>query len=140
MSLCYILTSALALDSFDYILVLYLLHMSFISEDTAIPLAFTFGLYYDLVYPMYLGTGVLLFQVLNLLKIYAFQLFDMSKLYSRLIFTIGILAGYLLFTLKLFNFPSSTFLVSFAYYFIMNFAVSAAVFLLFGRRYVFSAA
>ncbi|MDR2401177.1 MAG: hypothetical protein LBD73_05955 [Deferribacteraceae bacterium] len=140
MALSYILTQAFALDSFDYIIVLYILHIRIISEDNAIPFAFTFGLFYDLVYPIYLGAGVLLFMVLNLFKIYVFQLVDMSKLYSHFIFAIGVLAGYLLVTLKLFGFPQMTILMSFAYYFTVNFAVSIVVLLIFGRRYAVSAA
>ncbi|MDR2104741.1 MAG: hypothetical protein LBP51_03190 [Deferribacteraceae bacterium] len=140
MSLCYILTQAFALDSFDYIIVLYLLHIRLVSEENSIPIAFTFGLFYDLAFPIFLGAGVLLFMGLNFLKIYIFQLFDMSKLYSHFIFAIGVLAAYLLVTLRLFNFPQASFLMGFAYYFTINFAVSLVVLLIFGRRYAVSAA
>jgi hypothetical protein len=140
MSLSYILTNAFALDSFDYIIVLYLLFVRVVSEESAIPLAFTFGLFYDLVHPLFLGVGVLLFMTLNLLKIYTFQLVDMSKLYSHFIFAVAILAFYLLITLKIFNFPQATFFMSFAYYFTVNFVISLVVILIFGRRYAVSTA
>jgi hypothetical protein len=140
MSLCYILTNAFALDSFDYIIVLYLLHIRFITEENAIALAFTFGIFYDLVFPIFLGTGVLLFMIINLLKIYIFQLVDMSKLHSHFIFAVAVLAGYILITLKLFNFPNTTFFMSFAYYFAVNFGISLVVIIIFGRRYAVSTA
>jgi hypothetical protein len=93
-----------------------------------------------LIHPLFLGVGVLLFMTLNLLKIYTFQLVDMSKLYSHFIFAVAILAFYLITTLKLFHFPQTTFFMSFAYYFTVNFIISLVVILIFGRRYAVSAA
>ena len=122
--LCYIMANAFAIDRFDYIIVLYILCIQDIHEETALKYAFTFGLFYDLNYQIFLGLGVLIFQGMNLFKVYIFQLVDMTKAYSRFLYAVGIVLLYVLLTVKFSGYPGDTYWVSVAYYFVMNVAAA----------------
>ena len=138
--ICYIFANAAGnpLNRFDYIIILYILCLKKINEDTALQYAIIFGVFYDLNYQIFIGLGVLLFQALNVAKIYFYLLLDISKLYSRQLFVVGALSLYLLLTLKFFGYPSFTYWQSFAYYFFINILGVSAIMVLKGIKDVVS--
>ena len=138
--ICYVFTNAFGnpLSRFDYIIILYILCLNEINEDTALQYAVLFGIFYDLNYQIFIGLGVLLFQILNVIKIYAYLMIDLSKLYSRQLFIMVILSMYLLLTLKFFGYPTFIYWQSFAYHFLINLFAIAILMFFRGSRYVVS--
>ena len=138
--ICYIITNAVGnpLNRFDYVILLYILCLKYIDEDNALQYAILFGIFYDLNYQIFVGLGILLFQVLNVIKIYAHFMVDISKLYSRLLFVIVILSLYLLLTLKFFGYPSFIYWQAFGYFFLINLSALAIIMVLKVGSYVVS--
>ena len=138
--ICYIFFNAAGnpFNRFDYIIILYILCLKQIDENTALQYALLFGIFYDLNYHIFIGLGVLLFQMLNIIKIYAYLMIDMSKLYSRQLFIVGILALYLLLTLKFFGYPPLTYWNRFLYYICINLSGILVIMLFRGIKYVIS--
>jgi cell shape-determining protein MreD len=127
--LCYVIFNAFGgfLNKFDYVIILYIFILPKITEETALKYALVFGIFYDLNYQIFIGLGILLFQLLNLLKIYAYQMVDMAKAYSRFLYSIGIVALYLLLTVKFSGYPPETYWHSFAYFALLNLSAGTII-------------
>ncbi len=140
LALCYIFANAAGspFNRFDYIIVLYIFCIPKIDDDTALQYATLFGIFYDLNHQIFIGLGILLFQLLNVIKIYAYLMIDMSKPYSRLLFAVGVLIVYLLLTLQFFGYPASTYWQSFAHYFIADIIALAIIIVFIGGKRAFS--
>jgi hypothetical protein len=137
-ALCYILQNAFSFDRFDFILILYVLHLDFINEDNALNTALTFGLFYDLNYKFYLGFGVLLFLVLNFIKFVGTQFFDSNTFFPKLFLSVTVMVFYILSTLLAAGFPFVSYWQSFAYYFLVNFIALFIIWILLGGKYAIS--
>jgi hypothetical protein len=140
-ALCYIVQNAFSVDRFDFIIILYVLHLEFVNENDAINTAFTFGLFYDLEYQFCLGFGVLLFLLLNFIKIGGSQFFDSNSFFPKLFLSVAVMIVYILSTLLVAGFPFASYWQSFAYYFMVNFIAVFIVWIfqiLFGSRYAIS--
>jgi cell shape-determining protein MreD len=137
---CYVIFNAYGgfLNKFDYILLLYVLTIPKIDENTALKYAFVFGIFYDLNFQIFIGLGVLMFQLFNLIKIYAYQMIDITKLYSQFLYIIFVIALYSLLTMKFLGYPAYNFWVNLAYFTIINTLGVAILGLFIGGRRVLS--
>jgi hypothetical protein len=138
LALCYIFSNAAGnpLNRFDYVILFYILCLKNINEDTALQYAVLFGIFYDLNYQIFIGMGILIFQMLNVIKIYTYLMINMSKLYSRILFVMVGVSIYLLLTLKFCGYPSFTYWQSFAYFFLVNISAIAVISIFKGGKYV----
>lgn len=116
-ALLYIFTHAFSfpLSDCDYIIAVYICTLHKIHEN-ALQYGILFGLAYDLNYQIYLGAGVILFMLLNFIKVQVFQMIDMSKIYSRFIFKSIYLIVYTFLTLRFFGWPSVSMAQSLVYF------------------------
>ncbi|MDR2883676.1 MAG: hypothetical protein LBV09_01030 [Deferribacteraceae bacterium] len=137
---CYVIFNAFGgfLNKFDYIIILYIFMLPKIQDDTALKYAIVFGLFYDLNYQIFIGLGVLLFQLLNLIKVYAYQMVDMSKVYSRYIYAVISVMLYLLLTVQFSGYPPESYWYSFVYFAIFNIAAVSILTAIIGGARVLS--
>jgi cell shape-determining protein MreD len=132
--LCHIFVNAFGWpsDRFDYVLILYVFYLSHIDEKTALGYALVFGIAYDISYPVFLGLGVLFFQVLNFMKIKAAMLFDANKAVFGLGFTVFIVIFYFAITLKFHNYEGVDFWMSLLRYLKYNVIALVLLWVIFG--------
>lgn len=103
-------------DYFDYIIVVYILVLRRVDESNALKYAVLFGLFYDLSYHIYLGLGVLLFMLLNFIKVQANNMMDLNKINYRVLFPLFMLLLYLLLTLLFHGYAGYVYWRAFAAY------------------------
>ena len=142
LALCYVLTNAFnfPLSYFDYIIVIYILLLGRIDESNALGYALLFGLTYDLTYHIYLGLGVLLFMLLNFLKVQVNNMVDLGKINYRLLFPLFMLVLYLLLTLLFYGYKGIVYWQSFLIYLLTDLIALLVLGLVMGgRRAVWSA-
>ena len=135
---CYILFNAFGspLDRFDYILIIYILTLSRINEENALSHALLFGLAYDFTYTIFMGLGILLFQLLNLFKIYMKNMVDMTKFIFHIAVSLAIMLLYLMLTLKFCGYPSDIYWASLLMHIKYNLAAIFILTLISGGRSV----
>jgi cell shape-determining protein MreD len=137
MMACYVVFNSFGtfLNRFDYILLLYILTIPKIDEDTALKYAFVFGIFYDLNFQIFIGLGVLLFQFFNFVKIYAYQMIDLTKLYSQFLYAIAVIILYSLLTMQFAGYPAYNFWNNLVYYTLINiFGISVMLLFIGGKR------
>lgn len=121
-------------NKFDYIIVLYILTLPKVDEDTALQYSILFGIFYDLNFQIFLGLGILLFQLLCFLKVQFYQRFDMSKMQSQIGFAVGLILLYIMLTLKFYGYASSVYWHSVLYFFINNLIALVIISLILGGK------
>lgn len=97
--LCYVLshTTFHFLSNVNFSIIIYMLIISTISEETYLPYSIIFGLYSDYSAGSYIGLNVLFFLFMSLIKMFTEYKFDLKTSFSLIIFSIFAILSYNIF-------------------------------------------
>lgn len=97
--LCYVLshTTFHFLSNVNFAIIIYMLIISKISEETYLPYSIIFGLYSDYSAGSYIGLNVLFFLFMSLIKMFTEYKFDLKTSFSLIIFSIFAILSYNIF-------------------------------------------
>lgn len=97
--LCYVLshTTFYFLSNVNFSIIIYMLIISKISEETYLPYSIIFGLYSDYSAGSYIGLNVLFFLFMSLIKMFTEYKFDLKTSFSLIIFNIFAILSYNIF-------------------------------------------
>lgn len=97
--LCYVLshTTFYFLSNVNFSIIIYMLIISKISEETYLPYSIIFGLYSDYSAGSYIGLNVLFFLFMSLIKMFTEYKFDLKTSFSLIIFSIFAILSYNIF-------------------------------------------
>ena len=97
--LCYVLshTTFHFLSNVNFSIIIYMLIISKISEETYLPYSIIFGLYSDYSVGSYIGLNVLFFLFMSLIKMFTEYKFDLKTSFSLIIFSIFAILSYNIF-------------------------------------------
>lgn len=97
--LCYVLshTTFHFLSNVNFSIIIYMLIISKISEETYLPYSIIFGLYSDYSAGSYIGLNVLFFLFMSLIKMFTEYKFDLKTSFSLIIFSFFAILSYNIF-------------------------------------------